>query len=51
MRRYDASNNVFTPEKGSVVSDEQIESVKRHILQVFYVLDAVLDSNYYFLIE
>lgn len=35
MRRYDANTNGFTPEQGSVDTEEQIESVKRHIDQVF----------------
>ena len=33
--RYDANTNGFTPEQGSVDTEEQIESVKRHIDQVF----------------
>lgn len=49
--RYDASTSVFTPKQGSVVSEEQIESFKRHVDQVFYVSAAILDSDYYRFIE
>lgn len=49
--RYDAKTNVFTAKQGRVVSEDQIESFKRHVDQVFYVSAAILDSDYYRFVE
>jgi lipoteichoic acid synthase len=49
--RYNAKTNVFTAKQGKVVSEEQLESFKRHVDQVFYVSAAILDSDYYRFIE
>jgi lipoteichoic acid synthase len=49
--RYDAKTNVFIAKQGRVVSEDQIESFKRHVDQMFYVSAAILDSDYYRFIE